>query len=175
MNKTVCATLVLVNLFLVTSPLMGNDLREFLCRPLLSNLEAVATDCVNIRTGTVLCFATSRAIQGKLEKRKFSRIVFFSEKSTKKIVLFTAKYSTNFAFVAAMNGPKEAIKTVGIQIVVDQIYEKIADTIELDYPTFIKEHPYLYKPVRFFLPIITKHCMRSLIKCLIFKSSDQNK
>ena len=163
MNKTVCATLVLVNLFLVTSSLMGNDLHKLLCRPLLSNLKAVATDCVNIRTGTVLRFVASRAIQGELEKRKFS-----------KIVLVTVKYSTNTAFVAAMDGPKEAIKTVGTQIVVDQIYEKIADTIEFDYPTFIKERPYLDQSVRFFLPIITKHFMCSLTKCLIFKGNDQN-
>ncbi len=119
--------------------------------------------------GKVLRLVSSKAIQHELKERGVSR-------KNRRI----AQYLTSGAFLVATYLPakesgKVSKKIVGIiakQIAVNETYHYVVDTLELDYPEFIKERPYLHKIAQIVCPLITKLGMHTILNRIISKVED---
>ncbi len=78
-------------------------------------------------------------------------------------------------YLPAKESGKVSKKIVGIiakQIAVNETYHYVVDTLELDYPEFIKERPYLHKIAQIVCPLITKLGMHTILNRIISKVED---
>ncbi len=188
-NKTVCKAIILVELFLLTSPLMStdpNDVQKFLREPILSTSwknrfkkllcidqlekelpwaagaeKKVDSLLLKIRTDRVAKYLISDFIQHELKERGVSR-------RNQRI----AQYLTSGAFLTAANLPAEesgkvSKKIVGIivkQIGVDEAYQYVVDRLELDYPECIKKRQYLHKLAQIVCPLLAQIVCPLIVK-----------
>ncbi len=199
-NKTVYKAIILIDLFLLTSPLMStdpNDIQKFLRKPIftffpIEQQKEIYAHTVNFAGDFFenLPFMGGKKVSDLLVYPKAGRVLNIVSSKTIHYELKKrgvsrknrriAQYLINGAFIAAANLPAEesgkvSKKIVGIivkQIGVNETYHYVVAKLRLDYPEFIKERPYLHKLAQFFCPLAVKYGMYIALNSLISKIKD---